>query len=85
MASDRTITKNIVNKLHGGMCDSQPDLCSKFCQKLLELVIEDTCALLASLACDIHKAVRIVESKRERMKKLNWLSIQREGKLWTYI
>jgi len=26
-----------------------------------------------------------VESKRERMKKLNCLSIQREGKLWTYI
>jgi hypothetical protein len=25
------------------------------------------------------------ESKRERMKKLNCLSIQREGKLWTYI
>jgi len=26
-----------------------------------------------------------IESKRERMKKLNCLSIQREGKLWTYI
>jgi len=26
-----------------------------------------------------------VESKRQRMKKLNCLSIQREGKLWTYI
>jgi hypothetical protein len=28
---------------------------------------------------------KIVESKRERMKKLNCLSIQREEKLWTYI
>jgi len=28
---------------------------------------------------------RTVESKRERMKKLNCLSIQREEKLWTYI
>ena len=26
-----------------------------------------------------------VESKRERTKKLNCLSIQREEKLWTYI
>jgi hypothetical protein len=59
MTSDHTITKNVVNKLHGGICDSQPDLCSRFSQKLLELVIEDTCALLASLACEIHKAVRI--------------------------
>jgi len=33
-------------------------------------------------ACnDVH----FVESKRGRMKKLDCLSIQREGKLWTYI
>jgi len=35
--------------------------------------------------CHWDRSLGPVESKRERMKKLNCLSIQREGKLWTYI
>ena len=50
------------------------------CSLLTQCVKEATMGITSCASSFVF-----VESKRERMKKLNCLSIQREGKLWTYI